>query len=124
MSSGSKKNSNYAAKAKETFSVRMRIGPSAFSSPCFLTGMPETHNTGKGHTSICSNFNTTAGPILTSPNILEKHFLHSVGRPDDLYNTPASFLLTFTAPPLSAESDFTLYSTKGQTATFLLLQQA
>lgn len=111
-------------KPKESSSVKMRIGSLAFSTPHCLTGMPEAHNTGKGHTPICSNFNTTPGPILTSPNILEILFLHNAGWSGDLYNIPASFGLTFTASPLSLESVFMFYSIKHQTAAFLLHIQA
>lgn len=34
-------------KPKESSSAEMRISPSAFASPRFLTGKPEKHNTGK-----------------------------------------------------------------------------
>lgn len=100
--------------------MKMGISSSAFSSPHCLMGVPEARNTGKGHTPICSNINTTPGPILTSPNFLEMLFLCNSRWSGDLRNAPASFGLMFMATPLSAESDFMLYSIKGQTAAFLL----
>lgn len=106
-------------KPKETSSVKTGISSLAFSPPHCPTGMPEAHNTGKGHTCTCSNFSTTPGPILTSPNILEMLFLHNAGWSSDLYKLSATFVLTFTAPSLSAESVFMFCRIKGQTAASL-----
>lgn len=67
MSLGSKKNSNYAAKAKGKFLSRDENQSFSFrfSSLSHRKARETQHR--KGHTSICSNFSTTTGPILTSP---------------------------------------------------------
>lgn len=107
-------------KPKESSSVKMRIGSLTFSSPHCLTGMPQALNKGKGHKHICSNFNTTPDPILTSPNILEMLFLHNARWSSDLYNVPASSGVMFMALPLTADNVFILYSIKHQNAAFSL----
>lgn len=103
MSSGSEYTAIMLPKPEESSSVKMGIGSLAFSPPLCLLGVPGAPNIGKGHTPLCSNFNTTLGLILTSPNTLEMLFLHNAGWSGDLYSVPASFGLMFTAPPLSAE---------------------